>query len=238
MSSKLILKLVREVIGGVIDSVRTPLFRLRQLRRGVLIHRRCRVIGGSGIRLGRGTAIDADVTLSAALISPSGRYSTPSSGRIMLGPHCRVLRFAILACYGGDITLGERVTINPYCVLYGHGGLVIGDRTLIAAHTVIIPANHVFADPDAPIASQGLTCKGVRIGSDVWLGTGVRVLDGVTIGDGAVVGAGAVVTKDVGPYDIVVGVPARKVGSRRPDQAPSKATADATTVNDPVTPMR
>lgn len=54
----------------------------------------------------------------------------------------------------------------------------------------------------------------VTIGNDVWIGSNVTILDGVDIGDGAVVGAGAVVTKDVSPYTIVVGVPAKKVSDR------------------------
>ena len=52
---------------------------------------------------------------------------------------------------------------------------------------------------------------GVKIGNDCWIGAGAIILNGLTIGDGAVVGAGAVVTKDVEPYTIVVGNPARKI---------------------------
>lgn len=58
----------------------------------------------------------------------------------------------------------------------------------------------------------------VVLGNDVWLGHGVTVMGGVTIGDGAVVAAGAVVTKDVPPYHIVAGVPAKKIGQRFTDE--------------------
>lgn len=54
----------------------------------------------------------------------------------------------------------------------------------------------------------------VEIGNDVWIGNGVRIMSGVSIGDGAVIGAGALVTKDVEPYSIVVGIPAKKVKMR------------------------
>ena len=62
----------------------------------------------------------------------------------------------------------------------------------------------------------------VNIGNDVWIGYGATILSGVRIGDGAAVGARSVVTKDVEAYSIVAGNPARKVGSRFPDEVASR----------------
>lgn len=138
----------------------------------------------------------------------------------------QILDGAILAPYGGSVRLGESVFVGPYCVLYGHGGLTIGKNSLIAAHTVIIPSNHGFADRDSPIATQPATSVGIHIGEDVWLGAGVRVLDGVTIGRGCVVAAGAVVTKSLPDYAIAVGVPARVIRYRGQTE-PGAASVDA-----------
>jgi acetyltransferase-like isoleucine patch superfamily enzyme len=80
---------------------------------------------------------------------------------------------------------------------------------------VIIPANHGFERIDVPMNTQPLTKKGIVIGEDVWIGSGCRILDGVHIGGGSVIGAGSVVTKNIGPYSIALGVPARIVGSRQ-----------------------
>jgi acetyltransferase-like isoleucine patch superfamily enzyme len=80
---------------------------------------------------------------------------------------------------------------------------------------MIVPYQHAFADPGRPIAEQGGEAGPVAIADDVYLGMGVRVLLGVTIGRGAVVGAGAVVTRDVPPYTVAAGVPARPLRSRR-----------------------
>ncbi|WP_439816316.1 acyltransferase [Zavarzinia sp. CC-PAN008] len=155
------------------------------------------------VAVGRGSYIAG----GASLIADRGTAIT-------LGPRAMVLQGAIIATYGGNIRIGRNVGINPYCVLYGHGGLTIGDDVLIAAHTIIIPANHRFERTDVPINAQGIRARGVVIEDDVWLGARVTVLDGVRIGRGAVVAAGAVVTKDVAPMTIVAGVPAAPIGRR------------------------
>lgn len=116
---------------------------------------------------------------------------------------------------GGRIELGKMNSVNPYCVLYGHGGLTTGDYVRIAAHTVIIPADHVFEDTNTPIARQGLTKQGIRIGDDVWIASGCTILDGVEIGAGCVIAAGAVVNRSVASFSVVGGVPAKVIKMRR-----------------------
>lgn len=148
---------------------------------------------------------------ASARVGRSARFYGPG---IVVREGCRLEDGVVLATFGGRISLGARVYVGPHSVLYGHGGLEIGDDTLIAAHVVIIPANHVFGDVDTPIHAQGEIRLGVSIGYDVWVATGVTILDGVTVGDGAVLGAGAVITRDVPPLAIMVGVPARQVGKR------------------------
>jgi acetyltransferase-like isoleucine patch superfamily enzyme len=101
-------------------------------------------------------------------------------------------------------------------VLYGHGGLFIGDNVRIAAHTVIIPANHGMALDGVPMADQPLSRRGIRIGDDVWIGAGARILDGAEIEDGCVIAAGAVVRGRLAANGIYAGVPARLVRMREP----------------------
>ena len=69
--------------------------------------------------------------------------------------------------------------------------------------------NHIFTDKSKPIWQQGETAQGIKIGNDVWIGTNVKILDGVKIGDGSIIGAGSVVTKDIPPYSIAFGSPAK-----------------------------
>ena len=136
-------------------------------------------------------------------------------GRISVSEGVIISDGAILATYGGTIAIAAHAYIGPYCVLYGHGGLTIGRNTMIATHTVIVPANHGFERTDVPMNLQPLTRRGISIGEDVWIGSGCAILDGVRIGGGSVIGAGSVVTKDVEPYSIAFGVPAKVVGSRQ-----------------------
>lgn len=104
--------------------------------------------------------------------------------------------------------------MNPYSILYGHGGLTIGDKVLIAAHCVVIPANHGIALNQGTIRQQPQTKCGIRINSDVWLAAGVRVLDGVEIKEGCVIAAGAVVSRSTDDFGIYAGVPAKMIKSR------------------------
>lgn len=145
----------------------------------------------------------------------TARLESMWGGPIRLGRGTRIESGALLQSYGGTIVTGERVFIGPNCVLYGHGGLTIGDDTMIATSTVIVPANHNFRDASQRIRSQGLSQRGIEIGRGVWIAAHATVLDGVTIGDGAVVAAGAVVNHDVEPRAVVGGVPARVIGHRR-----------------------
>jgi acetyltransferase-like isoleucine patch superfamily enzyme len=156
-----------------------------------------------------GVHVAAEVALSESVV-----FDVRSGGEVHIGKGARIDHGAVLAPFGGTIRVGARCYVGPYSVLYGHGGLTIGDDTLIAAHCVLIPANHKWDDAAVRIAYQGETRQGISVAPNVWLGTGVRVLDGVTIGEGVVVGAGAVVTRSIPAGSVVAGVPARVIARR------------------------
>jgi acetyltransferase-like isoleucine patch superfamily enzyme len=122
---------------------------------------------------------------------------------VCLSPGCVVERF------GGSILIGQDTFLGPHVVIYGHGGVEIGDNCLIAAHTCIASANHAIPPQGVWIRSLPDDPRPVRIGNDVWIGFGAIILGGVTIGEGCVIGAGAVVTKDLPAGAIAAGNPAR-----------------------------
>lgn len=116
-----------------------------------------------------------------------------------------------------NISIGNDVVINPGSYLVAsEAELVIGDDCLIAPRCFLETMSHSYQDPDTPIRLQGRHTGDIRLGRDVWLGYGVVVLPSCTIGDGAIVGAYGLVTKDIEPFTISVGNPARVIGRRRP----------------------
>lgn len=135
-------------------------------------------------------------------------------GLIQAGDACRLSTGVLLHAYGGEIRLGANVFLGPGTVIYGHGGVEIGDACLIAMHCRILSSNHAVPPSGTEIRSQPDELRPTKIGRDVWLGAGVTVLGGVTLGDGCVVGAGAVVTKSLPPGAIAHGVPAQVHGFR------------------------
>ena len=132
---------------------------------------------------------------------------------ISIGSKCFVRSFAMINSGppNGFIHIGSNTGIGQSTILYGNGGLTIGNNVMISGQCFIIASSHNYQNKDIPIIDQGITAKGITIENNVWVGAGVKILDGVTIGEGAIVGANAVVTKSVKPYTKVVGIPAHEL---------------------------
>lgn len=114
---------------------------------------------------------------------------------------------------GRKVTLGPRTIVNFGCLIDGrHYPVTTGSDVSIGPEASILTLGHDPRSPD--FANRG---GPVTIGDRVWIGYRALVLPGVTIGEGAVIAAGAVVTRDVAPYTIVGGNPAREIGTRSRD---------------------
>lgn len=185
-------------------ALRALLYRLVLHMEGVAaIENGVRLRFASGIRLGRGSYLDNGVYLHAC---PQG---------IEIGEQSFVMQGSVLHVYNfrdlphAFIRIGRNSLIGELNVLRGQGGITIGDRVYTAPLVQMLAVNHVYDDPTRPMVEQGITAEGIVIEDDVWIGGGAIVTDGVRVGRGSVVAAGAVVTKDVAPYTVVGGVPAR-----------------------------
>lgn len=113
-----------------------------------------------------------------------------------------------------QVSIGARTTFGYHSYIFASAGVEIGDDCLIAPFVYIVDSDHNIAK-DKKINQQGNLTAPIKIGNDVWIGTGAKILKGVTIGDGAVIASGALVKDDVAPYDIVGGIPAKKISERK-----------------------
>ena len=109
--------------------------------------------------------------------------------------------------FGKSISIGRDVFINSGCHFQDQGGIEIGDGVLIGHNVVLATVNHDLL----PANNRKNHYAPIRICDHVWIGSNVTVLPGVTIGEWAVAAAGAVITRDVEPYSVAGGVPARRI---------------------------
>ena len=110
------------------------------------------------------------------------------------------------------LELKDNVAVGWFVDLDARGGIFVDHDTNLSSHTKFITGSHDIDD-----SNYTASFKPIRIGHHCWVGTGAIVLQGVTIGDGAVVAAGAVVTKDIPPYEVWGGVPAKFIRKRSTD---------------------
>ena len=115
--------------------------------------------------------------------------------------------------YPSRMSIGDHSYINRGCCLYGSSlpgvEIVIGNDVALGPHVKIFTASHDYSTYDLKD-----TAASVRVEDNAWVGGGSILLPGVTIGRGAVIGAGSVVTRDIPPFSVAAGNPARVVGSR------------------------
>lgn len=117
------------------------------------------------------------------------------------------------ASFSRNLKIGDYSGIGAHT--YVPGDVTIGKYCMLGPEIVFYTQNHYFKRTDIPMCEQGFgETRPITIEDDCWIGRRVIILPGVTIGKGSVIGAGAVISKDIPPYSIAVGNPARVVKSR------------------------
>lgn len=114
-----------------------------------------------------------------------------------------------------NVSIGDYSFINGGRVVAGKNSTItIGKNCLISYDVHIRTVSHKYKDKNQLIKHQGYDEANIVIGDDVWVGYGVQIMSGITIGEGAVIASGAIVTKDVEPYMVVAGIPAKVISNR------------------------
>ena len=206
-------RLITTLFGGIPNiflgkKLRNVVYRilLNKIGNSVNIQHFVELIGTPCIEIGNQVSILKQVQINA-LGHPNNKVQIKDRARLERGVDIRSL-------YDTRIIIDENAYISPYVVITGDGDIKIGKNCLIAPHCGIFANNHIFADPTLTIQEQGTTRKGIIIEDDCWLGHNVTVLDGVVIGKGSIIGAGSVVNRDIPPFSVAVGTPARIIRNR------------------------
>ncbi|MGV8874604.1 MAG: acyltransferase [Rhodococcus sp. (in: high G+C Gram-positive bacteria)] len=199
------------VAARVVQALRGQIFGLPYLKgpavhfrgRGVTVRNASKLHVGAGVVFGDGVAIDAH-----------SAHGITFGDRTTVGRGSSINGSGVISEPGVGVVIGAGVAVGMYNVIWGQGGITIGDNATFGPHVSIFSEDHEFADTTVAMNRQGFIRSPTVIGADTWIGAGSVVTRGVTIGEGAIVGSGSVVTKDVAPYTIVGGVPARLIKAR------------------------
>jgi acetyltransferase-like isoleucine patch superfamily enzyme len=165
-----------------------------------------------------------------AVLYPVAKVSNDRAREaISIGANSRILARLQTMGHGGQITIGEDCFVGEESYIWSAESITIGDRVLIShgvnihdgiSHSLSAAERHLhftaIFSGGHPKTLHNVPTAPVVIEDDSWIGFGATVLKGVRIGRGAIVGAQSVVTRDVDPFTIVVGNPARAVGHAKP----------------------
>lgn len=141
-------------------------------------------------------------------------------GRLEIGAHALFEPGVWITAPGSArVKIGEGTFLNMGVMVASEQLVEIGAHCMLANGCFITDSSHRYDDPGKPITWQGFATKGpTRIGDNCWLGANVVVTSGVTVGERSVIGANSVVTKDIPPFSIVAGAPAKLIRNVRYDR--------------------
>ncbi len=133
----------------------------------------------------------------------------------VLGKDSTIEDFATVNNGAGPVYIGERSRIGLSCTVIGP--VTIGNDIMLAQNIVLSGLNHSYEDLTKPISHQKQTTSMIKVEDEVWIGANAVIVAGVTVGKHSVIAAGSIVTKDVPPFSIVAGNPAKVLKAYNPE---------------------
>lgn len=188
-----------QVIRGFVRLHRFPIF----IGKGVSIK------GKSFLKVGNGTTLDNNVDIDA--FSKNG---VVLGNNVKIGANTIICGSGSLKVSGKGLKMGNNSSVGEYSYFGSAGGISVGDDVMMGQNVRFHAQNHHFNELDKNIRDQGVYQKGIAIGNDCWIGSGVVFLDGVNVGSGVVIGANTLVNKDIPSNSIAVGNPVKIIKKR------------------------
>lgn len=173
------------------------------------VHPSSKIKCSSKIRMGKNLNIDRNCYIDALSIN-----GIQFGNNVSVGKNTTIECSGTLKDLGKGLKVGDNVGLGTHGFFGCAGGIEIGDNTIFGNFVSMHSENHNFSDHSQPIRLQGVNRKGIKIGSDCWIGAKVTVLDGTVIGNGCIVAAGAVVRGQFPENVILGGVPAKIIKQR------------------------
>ncbi|MED3897045.1 acyltransferase [Priestia aryabhattai] len=134
---------------------------------------------------------------------------------VSIGAYSKIQCTGSLSKLGVGLEIGSNSGVGEFSYFGAAGGIKIGRNVIMGQNVRFHSENHIYNRIDIPIREQGVYSKGIIVEDDCWVGAGSVFLDGVTVGKGSVIAANSVVNKDVPPYSVVAGIPAKVIKSRK-----------------------
>lgn len=144
-----------------------------------------------------------------SLVRRSARMDVLPFNRFELGDYSTIEDFCTINNGVGDVVVGKETRIGMSNVIIGP--VIIGDYVIFAQNIVVSGLNHCYEDISLPVSKQNVTTNLITIEDECWIGANAVITSGVTLGKHSVIAAGSVVTKNIPPYSVAVGNPARVI---------------------------
>lgn len=140
----------------------------------------------------------------------STRAEVDMSSNITLGRSCVIGSFSKVKASEGPLVIGDRGGIANGCFISaGAKGIFIGNNFICGPNVNIVGQAYVYREKNKHLEDQGIVSRGIKIGSNVWVGSGSTITDGAVIGDNTIVVAGSLVNRKY-PHDVILqGSPAK-----------------------------
>ena len=176
---------------------------LIKFKKSVFISPSANIINKKNLRLGKNSTIEDNVYIDCF----ASQECVIGKGT-KIGSYSKISSTSHLTKFGKGFKIGDGCGISEFSYFGSAGGITIGDNVIMGQYVSFHSQNHSF-DIKKNFKEQNVISKGIKIGSNVWIGAKVTILDGVIINDNSVIGAGSLVNNSFPSNVLIAGVPAR-----------------------------